>query len=81
MTDTLDHAGLEALAKKLGPLFTLEVLHNDPFTANIRRESGAEWFAELWKKLNVQPGAHLHRIHYRDRVARTPVLMPTARLT
>jgi hypothetical protein len=35
MTDTFNHAGLKALAKKLGrELFTLEVLRNDPFTAD-----------------------------------------------
>jgi hypothetical protein len=32
----LDHARLKALAKELGrPLFSLEVLRNDPFTARV----------------------------------------------
>jgi hypothetical protein len=81
MTDTFDHAGLKALSKELGrPLFTLEVLRNDPFTAGVpARKAGAEWFAKLWKRLNIRPGAHLHRIHYVIVSQEKPVLMPNGK--
>jgi hypothetical protein len=58
---------LRALAKELGrPLGTLRVLGSDPFTAGDEehRLRNAEWFAELWERFDVQPGAHLRRIHY-----------------
>ena len=79
MTDTFDHAGLKALSKELGrPIFTLEVTQRDPFTAGRpARRAAAEWFAELWQRFDIQPGAHLRRIHYRL-VSQEPgiVLMP-----
>jgi hypothetical protein len=64
---TLDHAGLLALSKELKrPLYTLEVTQRDPFTAGSpARQRDAEWFAELWQRFDIQPGAHLRRIHYR----------------
>jgi hypothetical protein len=71
MSDEYDHAGLKELAKELDrPLYTLEVLGHDPFTAGApARKAGAEWFARLWKKrasLGVKPGQklHLHGFHY-----------------
>jgi hypothetical protein len=79
MTDTFDHAALKALSKELGrPPFTLEVTLRDPFTAGVpARRAAAEWFAELWQRFDIQPGAHLRRIHYRL-VSEEPgiVLMP-----
>jgi hypothetical protein len=76
-----DHAGLKALAKELGrPLFTLEVLGNDPFTAGVpARKAGAEWFADLWQRLQIAKGAHLHRIHYVLVSQDSPVLMRDGR--
>jgi hypothetical protein len=64
--DDLDHAGLLALSKELGrPLYTLEVTRRDPFTAGqAARRAAAQWFAELWQRFDIQPGAHLRRIHY-----------------
>ncbi len=79
MTDTLDHAALLALSKELKrPLYTLEVTLREPFTAGrAGRKAEAEWFAELWQRFDIQPGAHLRRIHYRL-VSQEPgiVLMP-----
>ena len=79
MTDTLDHAALLALSKELKrPLYTLEITQRDPFTAGrAGRKAEAEWFAELWQRFDIQPGAHLRRIHYRL-VSQEPgiVLMP-----
>ena len=78
--NSLDHAGLKALAKELNrPLFTLEVLRNDPFTAGVpARKAGAEWFAALWQQ-QIKPGAHLHRIHYILVSQKKPVLMRDGR--
>jgi hypothetical protein len=74
-----DHAGLKELAKELDrPLSTLAVLARDPFTAGApARKRDAEWFAELWRRFDIQPGAHLRRIHY-VLVSQEPgtVLMP-----
>jgi hypothetical protein len=71
MSDEYDHAGLKELARGLGrPLYPLEVLKHDPFTAGApARKAGAEWFARLWKRrpsLGVQPRQklHLHGFHY-----------------
>jgi hypothetical protein len=79
--NSIDHAGLKALAKELNrPLFTLEVLRNDPFTAGVpARKAGAEWFAALWQQLQIKPGAHLHRIHYILVSQKKPVLMRDGR--
>ena len=41
----------------------MAVLAADPFMAPDRR-AGAEWFAAIWDKFDIQPGAHLRRIHY-----------------
>jgi hypothetical protein len=62
----LDHDALLALAKEhKRPLYTLEITHRDPFTADQpARRAAAEWFAELWNRFDIQPGAHLRRIHY-----------------
>jgi hypothetical protein len=72
-----DHAGLKALAKQLGrPLYTLEVLRNDPFTAGQpARKAGAEWAAALWRRFEIKPGAHIRRVHYKIISQRSPVLM------
>jgi hypothetical protein len=66
-----DHARLKELAKELDrPLYTLEVLGADPFTAGrAARLAGAQWFARLWKKretFGAQPGKklHPHGFHY-----------------
>jgi hypothetical protein len=63
----LDHAGLLALGKELRrPLSTLEVTRQDPFTAGQgHRRERAEWFGKkIWQRFDIQPGAHLRRIHY-----------------
>jgi hypothetical protein len=62
----LDHDAMLALSKELKrPLYTLEITHRDPFTAGQpARRAAAEWFAELWNRFDIQPGAHLRRIHY-----------------
>jgi hypothetical protein len=76
--DEINHATLLKMREKLKrPLYTLEVLGKDPFTAGQpARLAGAKWFAKLWKQLDVRPGAHLHRIHYVIVSQAKPVLMP-----
>jgi hypothetical protein len=66
LSATFNHAGLLALSKELKrPLYTLEVTQRDPFIAGqASRRAAAEWFAELWQRFDIQPGAHLRRIHY-----------------
>jgi hypothetical protein len=74
----LDYDGLKALAEELGrPLHTLTVLKYDPFTAGqSTRQAGAEWFAAIWERFNIQPGAHLRRIHYLLVSQTAPLLLP-----
>src|SRR5260370_29349949 len=61
-----DYAGLKALAKELKrPFYTVTVSKNDGFTAGMpARKAAAEWFAQLWTRFRIQPGAHIRRIHY-----------------
>ena len=72
-----DHAYLKALAQRLGrPLETLYALSggNDPFIADLpSRRAGAEWVAEIWNDLGVQPGAHVRRVFY-QMVSQDPLL-------
>ncbi len=62
----LNHSTMLELSKELKrPLYTLEVLHSDPFTAGQpARKAGAEWFAGIWEQLGIKSGAHLRGIHY-----------------
>jgi hypothetical protein len=59
---------LKALSKELRrPLETLYALSgaNDPFRVDLpSRKAGAQWFADIWQRLNIPRGAHLRRIHY-----------------
>jgi hypothetical protein len=49
---------------------------NDPFYAAApARQKSAEWFAELWHRMELKPGVHLRRIHYRLVSQESPVLM------
>jgi hypothetical protein len=72
-----DRDSLKVLAKNLGrTLSTLTVTRNDPFTAETpARRAAAEWFAEIWDRFDIQPGAHLRRIHYMLVSQDPPVLM------
>src|SRR5690349_3490304 len=68
--NSLDHAGLKALARSLGrPLVSVVALteSNDPFLADTpMRRARAEWFAAIWHDLDLKPGVnHDRRIHYR----------------
>ena len=78
---TIDHEYLKQLAKQLGrPLETLYVLAgaNDPFIADVpSRRAAAEWLAEIWNDLDVQPGAHLRRLFYLMVSQETPLTMLT----
>jgi hypothetical protein len=66
--DRIDHERLKALSKELRrPLETLYALasDNDPFVVDQpSRRAGAEWYADLSRRLSIRPGAHLRRIHY-----------------
>jgi hypothetical protein len=64
----VNHEYLKALSKELRrPLETLYALasDNDPFVVDQpSRRAGAEWYADLSRRLGIRPGAHLRRIHY-----------------
>jgi hypothetical protein len=52
----------------------------DPFVADMPgRLRVAQWFAELWELLDLQPGIHLRKIHYMLVSQPTPVAMPDGR--
>src|SRR5262245_61350591 len=73
----LGYADLKELAADIGrPISSLIVLarDNDPFLAGApgRRMERAEWFAELWRQLEIPHGVHLRRMHY--------LLVSTARI-
>jgi hypothetical protein len=57
---------ISALSKELGwTKASLAILSRDPFSADKpARKRDAEWIAPLWRRFNVQPGAHLRRVHY-----------------
>jgi len=60
---------LKDLAAAMGrPLASLIVLakDNDPYLAGRpgRRLDGAQWFANLWERMNIPNGVHLRRLHY-----------------
>ncbi len=39
---------------------------NDPFLTDLpRRRRDAEWCAKVWDDLDIPPGAHIRRVHYR----------------
>jgi hypothetical protein len=62
MPNSLDHAGLKALSKELSrPLFTLEVLRNDPFTADSPDEGNAPLFASTREYAAALSAAHTRR--------------------
>src|SRR5262245_8515099 len=78
--DDINYESLGAAARELGrPLSTLYALSpaNDPFMAGLpARQAAAEWFAEIWDRLEIRPGAHLRRIHYRVISQDLPVPLP-----
>lgn len=79
MNTPLDYSDIKALAKERGrPVKELLALapQNDPFYAGApARKKSAEWFAELWHRIELKPGVHLRRIHYRLISQSSPVLM------
>jgi hypothetical protein len=60
------------------PATTLIALasRNDPFFIGPRRQTDAEWFGRVWKRLKVGPGAHVRRIHYLLVSQKKPVICP-----
>src|SRR5687768_9653490 len=79
MSDLLRLYDIKTMAARLGrPQYTLlaQGPDNDPFHAGMEsRRLRAEWFKRQWDRLDIQPGAHLRRIHYRL-VTTTAVLLP-----
>lgn len=66
---SLRYDELKAMAAQLGrPLHSLIALSddNDPFLCNRpgRRLERAQWFADLWDRLEILNGVHLRRLHY-----------------
>ena len=76
--DALNYDTLKALAERLGrPVASLLVqdASADPFYADLpMRLLRAQWFKEMWDRLDIQPGAHLRRIHYR--LVAEPIQLP-----
>jgi hypothetical protein len=68
-SDIDDYNAIIRLAEELQrPMAALLALapQNDPFFAGrAGRRRDAEWFAEVWKRLQLGSGIHLRRIHYR----------------
>ena len=63
------YSDISAMAAELRrPMHSLIALSddNDPFIADRpgRRLEGAQWFAELWNRLEIPDGVHLRRLHY-----------------
>lgn len=85
--DDFSYRGLKALVKKHSarPLFTMEVLNNDPFTAGSpARLRDAEWLADLWHRrdelgVNLSRKLHPHGFHYVKVSQPSPILMPSGR--
>jgi hypothetical protein len=72
-----DYEALKEMALSLGrPVYTLIVQDAgaDPFYAELpMRELRAHWFKEIWDRLDIQPGAHLRRVHYKL-VSQSPLI-------
>lgn len=83
MADPLTYADVKALAEELDrPISTLIALapDTDPFMAGRpAREKEAEWFAEIWRRFDIQSGAHIRRVHYLIISQEKPVRMPDGR--
>jgi hypothetical protein len=63
----LDYGAIKGLAEQLGrPAKTLivEALNNDPFCITGARQARAEWFAEIYRRLEMPVGIHTRRAHY-----------------
>ena len=57
---------LKKLADQLNrPIKTMRVLKRDPFDVLPADRALAQWAAELWQRFDMQPGAHIRRLHYR----------------
>jgi hypothetical protein len=78
--NTSSYDRVKALGKQLKrPALTLIALApaNDPYYANTPgRREGAEWFAELWRRLGFGPGTHLRRVHYVLLSQASPIMLP-----
>jgi hypothetical protein len=77
---SLDYETLKRLAAELDrPVTTLlaQDAGSDPFYADLpMRRLRADWFADIWDRLDIKPGAHLRRIHYRLVSTTSPVRLP-----
>ena len=78
MSESFNYDSLRSLSAELGrPVATLLVqdASADPFYAELpMRLTRAQWFKQIWDRLNIQPGAHLRRIHYR--LVSEPIPLP-----
>jgi hypothetical protein len=76
-----DEYPLKRLAQSLRrPLASLRALGtaNDPYVVQQAfRRVPAEWFADLYTRLGIQPGSHIRRIFYLLVSQATPVMLPT----
>jgi hypothetical protein len=75
----LRYDGIKALADTLGrPASTLIALApaNDPFAITPSRREGAQWFARLWKRLDLGGDVHVRRVHYQLVSQERPVKLP-----
>jgi hypothetical protein len=75
----LRYSQLKSLAAELSrPASTLVALSpaNDPFSITPGRRDGAQWFARIWKRLNLGSDVHLRRLHYAIVSQAKPLKMP-----
>jgi hypothetical protein len=62
------HLEIKRLAKlyrRPGGTLIAQTTTNDPFHASTPgRLERSQWFADLYRRFEIKPGAHLRRIHY-----------------
>jgi hypothetical protein len=79
----IDYQTIRQLAKEQGlHISDLCALapQNDPFYVGQKAQiKGAQWFADLWKKLGFKSGAHLRRIHYTVVSQNPPINKPNGK--
>jgi hypothetical protein len=78
----IDYESLKQSSRELKrPAATLYVLghNNDPFYITPARQREAEWFADVWRRLEISSGFDYRRIHYRLVSLAEPILMSNGR--
>lgn len=77
-----NYQDIKTLASQTGkriPDLLAMASQNDPFYIMPAQEKQAQWFADLWTRLEIPHGAHLRRIHYKLISQPFPVLIVDGR--